>query len=216
MSGPSLARRERAALCDLALALGPDAPTLCEGWTARDLVLHLLVRERHPLVALGQAVPALARVGEPARERLAGSDLPALVGRLRSPRGTPFAVPVLDRLANSVEFFVHHEDLRRARSGWSPRPLAPADADIAWSSLTRMGRLLVRRAPVGVRVVRADTGRSAVLRRGTGGPDGDGVTVTGPVSELLLFAFGRREVRDLAFDGAESAVEALRGADLGL
>ena len=37
----SLARRERDALCDLALLLGPDAPTLCEGWDARDLVTHL-------------------------------------------------------------------------------------------------------------------------------------------------------------------------------
>ena len=29
-------------------AVGPDAPTLCEGWTTRDLAAHLVVRERRP------------------------------------------------------------------------------------------------------------------------------------------------------------------------
>src|SRR5690606_1471098 len=43
------ASRERAALCDLLSRLGPDQPTLCEGWTTRDLAAHLLLRERRPL-----------------------------------------------------------------------------------------------------------------------------------------------------------------------
>ena len=41
-----LARTERAALCNTALDLGADSPTLCEGWTVKDLVIHLLIRER--------------------------------------------------------------------------------------------------------------------------------------------------------------------------
>lgn len=40
-----LARRERHQLCDLALQVGPDAPTLCDGWTVFDLIAHLVVRE---------------------------------------------------------------------------------------------------------------------------------------------------------------------------
>jgi hypothetical protein len=34
--------RERQTLCDLLADLGPDAPTLCEGWTTLDLAAHLL------------------------------------------------------------------------------------------------------------------------------------------------------------------------------
>src|SRR6202011_6325174 len=33
----SIAQRERAALVEILRAEGPDAPTLCEGWTACDL-----------------------------------------------------------------------------------------------------------------------------------------------------------------------------------
>ena len=39
-------RQERQALCDDLQAAGPDAPTLCVGWTARDLAAHLVLRER--------------------------------------------------------------------------------------------------------------------------------------------------------------------------
>jgi hypothetical protein len=59
----SLARRERADLCDLALVLGEDAPTLCGGWDAKDLVTHLLVRERRPIGASGIMVAASPRDG---------------------------------------------------------------------------------------------------------------------------------------------------------
>src|SRR4051812_36111592 len=47
------ARRERTALRDTLRATGPDAPTLCEGWTARDLAAHVVVREHAPIGALG-------------------------------------------------------------------------------------------------------------------------------------------------------------------
>lgn len=40
------AKRERLLLADLLEAAGPDAPTLCEGWNARDLAAHVVVRER--------------------------------------------------------------------------------------------------------------------------------------------------------------------------
>ena len=37
----SIAQRERAGLVEILRAVGPDAPTLCEGWTTRDLTAHL-------------------------------------------------------------------------------------------------------------------------------------------------------------------------------
>ena len=45
---PRYARTEREALAYLMLELGPDAPTVNEGWTTRDLAAHQLVRERRP------------------------------------------------------------------------------------------------------------------------------------------------------------------------
>src|ERR1700753_1453307 len=54
------AQAERTALCDLFLELGPQAPTLCEGWTTRDLAAHLVVRDRRPDGAIGILVPRLS------------------------------------------------------------------------------------------------------------------------------------------------------------
>jgi uncharacterized protein (TIGR03085 family) len=64
---PSHSRDERAALTDLMATLGPDAPTLCGGWTTRDLAAHLVVRERRPDIGIGAIVPGLNRWAERAR-----------------------------------------------------------------------------------------------------------------------------------------------------
>ncbi|WP_346995752.1 maleylpyruvate isomerase N-terminal domain-containing protein, partial [Dietzia sp. SLG310A2-38A2] len=44
----TLAQRERSALVETMRAAGPEAPTLCAGWTTRDLAAHLVVREARP------------------------------------------------------------------------------------------------------------------------------------------------------------------------
>src|SRR4029453_11831870 len=54
------ARRERRELADLLLAVGPDAPPLCAGWTARDLAAHLVIRERRPDATVAGLIPPLA------------------------------------------------------------------------------------------------------------------------------------------------------------
>jgi hypothetical protein len=41
--------QERLALCDLLEELGADVPTLLEGWTARDIAAHLVLREHDPI-----------------------------------------------------------------------------------------------------------------------------------------------------------------------
>ena len=51
--GSNVAQTMRRELCDALLTVGPDAPTLCEGWTTRDLATHLIVRETRPDAALG-------------------------------------------------------------------------------------------------------------------------------------------------------------------
>ena len=59
----TFAQDERRQLAELFREVGPDAPTLCDGWTTRDLAVHLVVRENRPDAAGGMFVPAL-------RERL--------------------------------------------------------------------------------------------------------------------------------------------------
>ena len=44
-----MAVQERRRLTTLAREVGPVTPTLCEGWTVRDLVAHLVVREGWPV-----------------------------------------------------------------------------------------------------------------------------------------------------------------------
>lgn len=208
-----LSRRERTALCDLAIEVGPGAPTECTGWTAKDLVIHLLVRERSPLGGAGIMASPLAGFTRRASERYAQSEYGALVDRLRSPGGM-FAIPAVDRAANTFEYVVHHEDLRRSQPGWEPRQLDPADLDTLWASLTKGLGFFGRKLPGPTVVRRADTGATAVGKKGA--KDGQGpVTVTGDVVELILFLFGRSATRGLEFDGSDEAVAALREADLG-
>lgn len=201
----SLAARERASLCDLALAVGPEAPTLCEPWTVRDLVTHLLVRERQPLLAGGILVPQLRSVTARAMRSLAAQPYDELVGRLRE---APAHVRAVEPIVNTLEFFVHHEDIRRAASDWEPRALTVSDEAALWRFLSVTGRGLVR--PAGVPVTLRAGARSAVLRRGQAP-----VVVNGSVSELTLFLFGRARTRDLDFDGPPEKISTLRNARLG-
>jgi uncharacterized protein (TIGR03085 family) len=209
MSNPSFARRERHALCDLALDLGPDVPTLCGEWTVAELVAHLLVRETRPLGAVGIVVPALAGVTERDMAAYTRRGLPAMVAALRDPGLTPYALPTVERLANTMEYFVHHEDVRRARPGWQPRRLDQRDESRLWALLRPFGMLLVRSAGVPVTLRRSDTGATAVLRRGA-----DPVVLTGLPSELALRLFGRAQVHGVGLAGPAGRVAAFREADL--
>jgi len=211
MSRPLLARRERDALCDTALVLGEDAPTLCDPWTAKDLVCHLLARERSPIAGIGIVVPRLSGLSELAMARLARQDFRVLVERLRGHGLTPMALPPVDKLFNTVEYFVHHEDLRRAQDGWEPRELAERDRDELWKVVRRYGGRLLKDAGVAVAARRTDTGASTTVTKGD-----DPVVIAGPPTEVLLFLFGRDQIRDVTFEGPADAVEAVRSADRGV
>ncbi|MGQ0572693.1 MAG: TIGR03085 family metal-binding protein [Pseudonocardia sp.] len=206
----SLAATERAALADT-LDAGPDRPTLCEGWTTRDLLAHLLVRERQPWVAPGILLPVLAPLTERAMNGYAGTPWADMVQAFRSgpPLWSPYRLPRMDTLLNGAEHFVHHEDVRRGSPGWEPRePDARRDREL-WAILRRVGKLLYRRSPVGVVAQRPD-GTQTVVHDRPGR-----VAVTGEPGELLLHAFGRSAVR-VQVTGAEPDVAAMSGAPRGL
>jgi uncharacterized protein (TIGR03085 family) len=116
------AQRERAALVETLRAVGPDAPTLCEGWTTRDLAAHLVVRERRLDATLGIALPMLADYTGKVQAKTAQShSWEELVDMVSS--GPPLYSPfkLLDPVVNVGEMFIHHEDVRRAADGWQPR-----------------------------------------------------------------------------------------------
>lgn len=208
---PTLARRERHDLCDLALELGADAPTLCGEWDARELLAHLFVREHRPLAGLGITLPPLSRLTDQAMERAGRGDYRQLVGKVREPGLTPFALRPVEVLANTLEYVVHHEDLRRGQTGWTPRVLDPDDLDVVWRSIKMAGRMLARPAGVPLSIRRSDTDQVATLRGGE-----PSVVVTGPVVELVMFLYGRDQWQDLTFEGRDELVAKVRGADLGM
>ncbi|GAA4898017.1 uncharacterized protein (TIGR03085 family) [Stackebrandtia albiflava] len=204
----NLARRERTALADLLARLGPEAPTLCEGWDTGDLAAHLVVRERRPDSALGIVLPAFADRAEAIRRRYRARPFEELVGMLRRPPWwSPVSNPVVEPFADTVEFFVHHEDVRRAAPGWRPRELPRAAAKDLWGRLG-VARLLLRRTGLTVTLAAPGFGRR------TFGRNGVDAVVTGEPGELLLFCFGRGERSRVELSGP--AAERLRSARLGL
>ena len=206
-----LATSERAALCDTALAVGADRPTLSGEWTVKDLVVHLLLREGSP-AAVGIVVAPLSRLVDAASARLGRRSFPELVQRLRTgpPRFSPFAIPKVDDLANTMEFFIHHEDIRRAQPEWSPRDLGAVTERTLWSTLGTMGRAMTRKAPVGVRI-ESSNGESKVLKDST-----PTVTVKGPPGELALYLYGRSAQARVELSGEPDAVARLRAVSLGI
>ncbi|TKV60939.1 TIGR03085 family protein [Nakamurella flava] len=208
MSDPTLARTERAALATLFQRVGPDAPTLCEGWNSRDLLHHLLVRERNPLASVGQFVPPLHGLTDRAVAEYAARPWSSLVAELRSgpPMWHPFSWGPVDARVNGLEFFIHHEDVRRGGDDWEPRVLDAATEDQLRAAL-RSGfvKLLARRLPVGVVAVLPDGSRTTVR---SGDPQ---VEVVGEPGEFILWLAGREKVQ-LSFDGPADAVTRLRAA----
>ncbi|MEU2741517.1 TIGR03085 family metal-binding protein [Streptomyces sp. NPDC007095] len=199
------AKRERLLLADLLEAEGPDAPTLCEGWNTRDLAAHVVVRERRADAAGGLLVKQLAPRLERVQAEFAEKPYEELIQLIRTgpPRFSPFALKQIDEASNTVEFYVHTEDVRRAQPDWTPRPLDPVFQDALWSRLERTARLAGRGAPTGL-VLRRPDGQTAVAHRGT-----PVVTVTGEPSELLMFALGRQKTADVELEGDKDAIARL-------
>ncbi len=202
---------ERLALADLMAEAGPDAPTLCGDWTVRDLLAHLLLRERRLDAAAGILIKRLAGRTERVQRQLAAEDFGVLLDRLRTPpRWSPAGLAPLDELVNLSEMFVHHEDVRRAVPGWLPRKLEPGLSAALWTQARRRAALVLRRHPVQVRVTAPGHGTTVTGRPGT-----QPVNLTGEPGELLMFLFGRQGHARASLDGPAAHTARLRAARLG-
>jgi len=211
VSAAYVARAERAALCDLFAALGPDQPTLCAGWTTRDLAAHLVIRERRPDAAVGILVKPLSGHTEQVRAAAARRPYERLIAELREP---PFwsmsGFGPMDRAANTLEFFIHHEDVRRAQPDWQPRRLDPGAARALWHGVPGTAKLALRRFPAGVEITAPGYGKT---RAGVGPVQ---VRLSGDPGELVLFLSGRQSAARVELTGPEELTAKLRQARLGL
>lgn len=206
------ARSERTALCDLFDRLGPDAPTLCAGWSTYDLAAHLVLRERRLDAGAGIALRPLAGYTASVQRGLkAKHPFPELVGLVRTPGGLYGLLPPLDEAVNTLEYFVHHEDVRRAQPSWEPRELPDDLERLLWKRLDMAAKLMLRKSPVGVVLHRLGGGVAI-----GGAKDGPKVEVTGKASELLLFCFGRQEHARVDLTGDPDAVARVTHAPLGI
>jgi uncharacterized protein (TIGR03085 family) len=206
----SVAQRERAELVTTMRGAGPEQPTLCGDWTTRELAAHLVIRERRLDAAPGILIPTFAGYTERVQNQVAAeNDWNVLLDQIAS--GPPLLSPfkLLDPFVNVAEMFIHHEDVRRAVSGWEPREL---DADTT-KALTRqvslMSRMTMSKTPGHLSLRTPDGKTLTTLGKG------DTVVVTGAPGELLMFISGRDEAR-LAFSGDDAAVQAVREGDRGL
>ncbi|TCO56713.1 TIGR03085 family metal-binding protein [Actinocrispum wychmicini] len=201
-----VASKERQQLSDLFVEVGPDAPTLCAGWRTRDLAAHLVLRDRRPDAAGGIMVPALAARTERVQADYAAKPWDELVDLVRSgpPRWSPLSLGPVNELVNGAEYFVHHEDVRRAVDDWEPRPADPARDATLWRALRFASKRGYRKSMVGVLLRRPD-GETIVAKRAA-----KAVTLIGDPGELLLHAFGRDQTL-VEFDGDDVAVAEVKG-----
>jgi uncharacterized protein (TIGR03085 family) len=204
---------ERASLCELLDELGPDAPTLLDSWTTRDLAAHLFLREHDSIAAPGLVIPgAWGRFAERRRVSLKERGFTELVAAVRS--GPPpgfFRIGWVRRSANLNEFFVHNEDVRRA-NGFGPRTNSLAQDAALFCNVARARWFLSRRLRgADLEVEWAGTDNVITTRRRR-----PKARVRGLPGELLLFLFGRREVANVEILGPPEAVAAVQRTPFGM
>ena len=207
--------QERLALCDLFDELGADAPTLLDGWTARDLAAHIVLRERDPIAGPCLVLPGLfQRFAERRRARLAEhTEFGSLVARIRS--GPPpglFRIGWVRSFPNLNEFFVHHEDVRRANRRGPRDTLTPALEAALWRNVRRGSRYLSRRLRgAGLEIVWAGTEQRVTVRKAE-----PTARLSGPPGELLLYIFGRQAAAQVEVLGPAQAVATVHDKHFGM
>ena len=206
----TVAQQERAALVTTMRGVGPEQPTLCGDWTTRDLAAHLVIRERRLDAAPGIMVPKFAGYTERVQNQVAAeNDWNVLLDQIAS--GPPLLSPfkLLDPFVNVAEMFIHHEDVRRAVTGWEPRDLDAATTSSLARQVSLMSRMTMSKTPARVTLKTPDGTTLTTVGKGPA------VTVTGEPGELLMFISGRDQAK-LTFTGDDAAVSAVRDGERGL
>ncbi len=208
----NFARVERSALADLLIQIGPEQPTLCEGWLTRDLAAHIVVRDRRPDSAPGTMIKAFAGHTDKLRNKAAAQTWEVLVEQLRTPpRFSAAGLPPLDRLINTAEFFIHHEDARRAQPDWEPRPLPEELGRTLLGQVKLTSRMGLRKFPAKIKII--IPGYAEPLSAGAGGEE---LELTGDPGELTMFLSGRQEASRVTITGPDALAAQLRTKKMGV
>lgn len=177
---------ERSRLADLLEDLRDDewrTPSLCAGWTVRDVAAHLTLAH----LGLREAVPAVIRargsfdrmIRDTAlrQARLPVEEFPR---RLRAMVGSRRTAPFITPMEPLTDVLCHGQDVARPLGRPHPMPVdaAVASADRVWSTGFPFR---ARRRLRGVELVATDADWRA----------GSGERVEGPMAALLLLLTGR-------------------------
>ena len=186
-----LAADERRDLADLLDDLTPEQwvhPSLCDGWTVRDVVAHLISYEGIGYLGvaarLARAGFRPARMNEVRRQAYRDHSPEQLVGILRShlePHGFTAAFGGGIGLTDCV---IHHQDIRRPLG--LPRVVPPDRLVGALDFSLRAPVLPTKQNVAGVRVVASDVDWQ----------HGDGPEIHGPGEALLMALAGRADALD--------------------
>jgi uncharacterized protein (TIGR03085 family) len=200
---------ERQALVATLRSVGPDAPTLVYGWSARDLAAHVAATEQFRGLPTFLGRSLVVRYGW----RLNDTFRPLMAIDLRRFRrhGFDWALSRLERKpprllsgaslvpVSVFEIFVHHEDVRRRNDVVRRAPIPNLVPCIEW--LLRYQRRLL--ADIGVRVLLSD---GHELR---GGGKRSTVAVAGTAEEVVLWLAGRRDVAAVTLTGDDTGISEL-------
>ena len=179
----------RGALASMLDDLGPDAPTLCEGWTTQDIAIHLVLIERHPESWLGVMIGNRIAATRPYFEGLVALERERpwteLVERVRGgPTRGPLAHAGFRNHMMFREYTVHGEDIRRANS-LPAGDFGDAVRDATWKKARSFARFVKTADGHGLEIAGSD-GRIHHVRDGS-----PKARITGDPIELLLYEFGR-------------------------
>lgn len=181
-------------LCDTLASVAPTAPTLCEGWDAHDLAVHIWVIKHDPLswpgIVLPAREPTTVRRAERFRRRWTYE---CLVEKLRRESGTIAAMP-LDRFEGHRhalgEYYIHTQDVRRANDLPHLTPTKGTE-DVLWLRARTAGRQTWGRNRAATQFMSPYHGAFTV---GRGVPTRQ---VSGLPSEVILWIYGRTEIADV-------------------
>lgn len=201
-----LAADERRDLADLLETLDAaqwEAPSLCEGWSVRDVVAHVVsYEELGPAGIITRRIKGIGRGGsnEVGRAEYARRTPSELVDFLRAHLRPQGLTSWFGGAIGLTDGLIHHQDIRRALS--VPRDVPGDRVTPALDFALRSPKLPSRKAVNGLELVATDLD----WRRGSG------PTVTGTGEALLMAIAGRSDaVGDLSGTGVPLLAERLTG-----
>jgi uncharacterized protein (TIGR03083 family) len=185
-----------------------STPSLCDGWTVRDVAAHLTLAQMRPLAAVWGLIRARGSFDGMIREtayRQARLPVEAYSALLRGMVGSRRKAPGVTELEPLIDVLVHTQDIARplGRTYPMPAPPAAAAADRVWS----MGYpFRARRRFAGFAFTATDANWRA----------GAGPRVEGPIGVILLTLTGRTAaLAELTGPGAADLRSRLRGPAVG-